>query len=151
MRKFRIMFLVVLIILSVLTYLSYKIIYSQVDITYVDKLEKALNSYDISLLDNILSNNTEICYKNETRNYEVCREKIYEHMKNRDFDLTIYGGSDNIFKNNILKINTQFYGNIKGKNYGENTMTVYLKQVGLYSFKIIKLESNDDILIELFY
>lgn len=150
MSKLKIVLIVILSMFIISIYLGYKIIYSQIYIKNIYKFENALNSYNIDDLDNILSYDAEICYKKNSKSYKECRENIYRHMQNKDFNLTIYGGSDNVFKNNVLQIDTQFYGKVKGKNFGENSLTVYLRREGLYSFQIIKLESNDDILAELF-
>lgn len=143
-----VVFVAVLIIYYILGYVSF---ISQVDVQYVYKLEKALQNYDIVSLDECLADDVEILYNDESKTYLYCRENILENMHQRNYTISIYGGGDNIFKNGIQKISTQVYGSVLGEDCGENCIIVYLKRIDINSFKIVKLESNDEILKKLFF
>lgn len=71
-------------------------------------------------------------------------------MTKKNYTISMYGGGNNIFYNNIQKINTQVYGSVLNKDYGENSFTVYLKRIDFDEFKIVKIESNDEILKQIF-
>lgn len=71
-------------------------------------------------------------------------------MSKKNYTISMYGGGNNIFDNNIQKINTQVYGSVLNKDYGENSFTVYLKRIDFDEFKIVKIESNDEILKQIF-
>lgn len=151
-RKLTFFIIIILILVIVIYYIFNYIVYiTQIDVKYVEKLEKALKSYDIVSLDECLNEDVEICYKNEHDTYLNCRKNILENMEHKNYTLTIYGGGNNIFKNSIQEIFTQVYGTFCGKDYGESNIIVYLKQTGLHSFEIIKLESSDEIFKELFF
>ncbi|MDO4302191.1 MAG: hypothetical protein Q4D26_12505 [Clostridia bacterium] len=144
-------FISIFIVMVICYILGYMLYITQVDVKCVEKLEEALVSYDIKSLDECLADDVDICYNNECRTYISCRKNILANMEKKNYKLTMYGGGDNKFKNNIQEINTQVYGTFNGENYGESNILVYLKRTGFKSFKIIRLESNDEILNKLFF
>lgn len=151
-----------LLTLAIITVILFAIIYisihifnyicfiANVDVEYIEKLNNALENYDINALDECLEKNTEICYGDEKELYYNCRENILYNMQGKNYTISMYGGGNNIFNNGIQKINTQIYAKILNKDYGENSITVYLEMIGTDKFKIIKLESDDEILEKLF-
>lgn len=146
---------IIMVILSTIIYFSvhlfnYICFISNVDVEYVEKLNNALKNYDINALDECLGEKAEICYSNRNELYYNCRENILYNMQKRNYDISMYGGGNNIFDNGIQEINTQVYGKVSNKDYGENSITVYLKMVEMDKFEIVKLESDDEILEKLF-
>lgn len=141
--------ILITIVFSVIIFL-YIVFISTIDVKYISKIESALKNYDISELDMCLSEDAEIYYKDEKYEYLDCRNNIYENMKKRNYTISMYGGGNNKFSNNIQKINTQVYGKVLNKNYGESNIIIYLKKFNFKDYKIIKLESNDEIFEEIF-
>lgn len=151
-RSFKFLFFVAVLITIMIFIMVFKYIcfISTIDVESIDRLEDTLRSYDINKLDLCLSQDAEICYNNKVYKYSDCRNNILENMTKKNYTISMYGGGNNIFDNNIQKINTQVYGSVLNKDYGENSFTVYLKRIDFDEFKIVKIESNDEILKQIF-
>lgn len=144
---------VVTVIFVILFGILYLLYLCTIDTKYAIKYSKVMGSYDIAQVDAFLNEDTMIIYKDASKKYKELRNNIIKAFDEKIFYMaedSSYGHGKDFYGNTNQTIGIQSTVTIGDKNI-EVYIEMKLKQVGINTFKIESLCSNNEFFGYLFF